>query len=341
MFRNTSICLIAIKILQFNILINILNFKGSNIKNMKKIYISLLLLLIVSLIFVACGNTSSKEQTSQSKTNESPFVPTAEFKDYWYASKAEISSYKLTQARYGEMREGTAVLIFVTEDFLPGKQVKADNYDKKNTAVLKLNSTKNFNTGIYPYSIMQSSFYPVTDDAHAIKLSASVQEWCGQAYTQLNNRKLFDVMTHSYFENEADKEEQIAPSILENELWNRIRIRPELLPVGEQTIIPSLEYCRLMHKEIKSYKATATLLKSTETYNYTIIYPELNRDLSILFSSKFPYEILSWSETYPQGSAASAKKMTTTATKINQVNVDYWTKNKNEHLNYRDSLGLK
>ena len=30
-----------------------------------------------------------------------------------------ISSYKLEQARYGEIRNGKAVLVYVTEDFLP------------------------------------------------------------------------------------------------------------------------------------------------------------------------------------------------------------------------------
>ena len=35
-----------------------------------------------------------------------------EFNAYWYAGKAEITSYSLQQARYGELRDGHAVLIF-------------------------------------------------------------------------------------------------------------------------------------------------------------------------------------------------------------------------------------
>ena len=69
-----------------------------------------------------------------------------EFKTYWYSGQAEITSYKLQQARYGELRNGTAVLVYVTEDFLPETQVKADNYSEDNIPVLKLNATKNFNT---------------------------------------------------------------------------------------------------------------------------------------------------------------------------------------------------
>ncbi len=34
------------------------------------------------------------------------------FKAYWYAGNAEITSYKLEQARYGELRQGKAVKIF-------------------------------------------------------------------------------------------------------------------------------------------------------------------------------------------------------------------------------------
>ena len=75
------------------------------------------------------------------------------FKKYWYAGKAEITSYKLEQARYGELRNGKAVLIYVTEPFSADKQVKADQNAPSNISVLKLNSTKKFLTGIYPYSI--------------------------------------------------------------------------------------------------------------------------------------------------------------------------------------------
>ena len=50
-----------------------------------------------------------------------------DFKNYWYQGKAEVASYKLEQARYGEMRDGHAVLVFVTEDFSKSKQVKLDN----------------------------------------------------------------------------------------------------------------------------------------------------------------------------------------------------------------------
>jgi|GEM_PF-4377681 len=36
---------------------------------------------------------------------------TKQFKEYWYAGKAEVSSYELEQARYGELRKGHAVFL--------------------------------------------------------------------------------------------------------------------------------------------------------------------------------------------------------------------------------------
>jgi hypothetical protein len=34
-----------------------------------------------------------------------------DFEKYWFNGEAELSSFQLTQARYGELREGKAVMI--------------------------------------------------------------------------------------------------------------------------------------------------------------------------------------------------------------------------------------
>lgn len=279
-------------------------------------------------------NTATEHDIS-SKLNQ--IEPSQNFKDYWYAGKAEISSYKLEQARYGEIRNGHAVLIFVTEDFLPKIQVKADHKNTNNVSVLKLNATKKFNTGIYPYSIMQSVFYPVSNNKHAIKVSSSIQEWCGHVYAQLNNYKQFDIISHSYFEGEADKNFKLNKSFLENELWTQLRINPKSLPTGNIDIIPSFEYTRLRHIPLKAYTATAKLTKDT----YTISYPELNRTLSIQFTPKFPYKILGWEETFKSGFGPNAKTLTTKATTLKTIQSAYWNKNTNKDEILRETLQLK
>lgn len=276
--------------------------------------------------------TQPKEEALKKSTELSK-----KFKEYWYSGEAEITSYKLEQARYGEIREGNAVLIFVTEDFLPNTQVKADNFDKENTSVLKLNATKKFNTGVYPYSIMQSTFYPVANNKHATKISTSVQEWCGQVYTQLNNRDDFEIISHSYFQGEADQSFNLEKTWTENELWAKLRIDPNSLPSGSIHIIPSLEYLRLSHTDIKSYSANAVLNNGT----YTLTYSELNRTLKIHFNPDFPYQIEGWEETVVSGFGSSSKTLTSKATKLASIKSDYWTKNSNKDEFLRDSLRLK
>lgn len=309
---------------------------------MTKLYIASAL-LFGSLM--SCGDTTTKsDQVAHAEPiseatetlSKTPFNQSQEFKDYWYAGEAEITSYQLSQARYGELRDGHAVLVFVTEDFNPEKQVKADQYSKTNTPVLKLNGTKTFNTGIYPYSIMQSTFYPVSNTQHAIKLSCSVQEWCGHVYTQLNTRDQFEIMSHSYFESEADQAFALDKTILENELWTQLRLNPSSLPTGKLRIIPSMEYIRLKHIELKAYNAEASISEGI----YTINYPELDRTLTIRFNSQFPYDILGWEETYKDGYGANAKTLTTKATPLKTIKSAYWTKNSNADEGLRETLQL-
>lgn len=284
---------------------------------------------------------STKTITPQTQDNSIPKRPlSAEFKEYWYAGDAEITSYQLHQARYGELRDGKAVLIYVTEPFLPKEQVKADQSNPENVSVLKLNATKKFLTGIYPYSIMSSTFYPVYDDQHALKTSLSVQEWCGHVYSQLNNRDKFEFTSHSYFEGEADQNVTMEKAILENELWTKIRINPENLPTGDISVVPSLEFLRLRHKEIKPYDAIAQTTTNDGIITFTISYPELERNLMINFTADFPYSIESWTEEFKSGFGPQAKNMTTTATKIKSLKTAYWGQNENKNLILRDSLGL-
>ncbi|NER14035.1 septum formation inhibitor Maf [Leptobacterium flavescens] len=304
--------------------------------------------VFMAIVILACSNTTKKEVAKNDTKTEDIKVSaenpkknlSEEFKKYWYAGEAELTSYQIEQARYGELRDGKAVLVFVTEDFLPDVQVKADRRNPDNVPVLKLNSTKNYLTGVYPYSIMTSTFYPVSDNRHAIKVSNSVQEWCGHVYSQLNNRKKFEVSSHSYFEGEADKDFSIEKGILENELWAKIRINPDGLPTGELNIIPSLEYSRLRHKELKAYKAIASIEEKGALKVYRIEYPELGRTLSIEFGAAFPFQIEGWTESFKSGFGPNAKTLTSTAKKIKSIKSPYWRKNSNADLALRDSLGI-
>ena len=180
--------------------------------------------------------------------------PGEKFGGYWYQGKAELNRYELDQARYGEMHKGEAMLIFVTEPFLPERQVKLEEGDpSKGITVLKLNSVRKFFTGIYPYSLMTSTFTPVDfSRTRTLKVASSSQEWCGQTFTQVNFRNgRYEGALRSYFEAEGDRGFDFAPAWLEDELWTRIRLAPDTLPVGDVTVVPGLQYARLWHKEVR------------------------------------------------------------------------------------------
>ncbi len=83
--------------------------------------------------------------------------PNADFWATWGNGKAELDGYTLTQPRYGEPRNGKAVMIFVTEDHSVKEQVKIEGDSKSIPAkekypVLKLNFVRTFQTGIYTYN---------------------------------------------------------------------------------------------------------------------------------------------------------------------------------------------
>ncbi|WP_435803504.1 septum formation inhibitor Maf [Polaribacter sp.] len=291
--------------------------------------------IMLSFLLLSCTKPEQQKEIKP-KTSFKKIEKNSKFNTYWYAGKAEITSYTLTQVRYGEIHEGLAVNIFVTEDFLPKKQVKADYPDKNNIPVLKLNSTKNYTTGIYPYSLMTSTFSPININNKAIKISFSAQEWCGNTFVQLNNKANFQVDFYSYFESNYDKKISLKKNILENELWNIIRISPTALPIGELQIIPSFEYLGLNHKKIQAYEAITSLKEKGDFQFYSINYPILKRTLTIKASKNFPYTIESWEETF----SSRGKLLTTKAEKIKTIQSAYWNKNGVADVRERTALGL-
>ena len=303
--------------------------------------------LALGLVFlVSCKQTGTEIQTASfvppAKKSESIEARSVseDFKSYWYAGVAELTSYELKQARYGNLNDGQAVLVFVTEPFETKKQVKADRTGDTNTSVLKLNATKNFLTGLYPYSIMTSTFQAVSQKGHALKVTNSVQEWCGHVYSQLNNRDVFEIKSHSYFESEGDRELKLEKTILEDELWTQIRLAPEELPLGEHEILPSFEFLRLKHKPYQAYRATISAETERELTVYTIEYPELNRTLKIRYTTEFPHSIEGWEETAPAGFGSGGTFLTTTAKRKERIQAPYWKLHDPKDVQLRSELGL-
>lgn len=291
-----------------------------------------------------------------SKNGTSSSAPVdEEFKDYWYSGKAELSRYELKQRRYGEIREGDAIMVFVTEPFLIESQVKKEQESEEaSTNVLKLNYTKDFVTGIYDYHLMTSVFDPVDRDrfGHPLKVTMSSQEWCGQSFIQLNrrNNEAYRVESRSYFQSEGDVDTSIAPTLLEDEIWTRIRTAPGQLPEGERELYPSTMSVRLLHQGVKLRTAELSHFKPREQDSiypgenlkgYKIHYENPERILRIFYEADFPHRIAGWEEHLVSHHGETKKELRTRAVRTHQIRSPYWEKNAKKHRELREELGLE
>jgi hypothetical protein len=312
-------------------------------------------LIAWSLIFLSIGCSSAGSQNDEKKDGKEDRNPRKiqdeRFMRYWNQGKGELTRYRLEQARYGEIHHGDAVLIFVTEDFLTDKQVKLESEPKGRpyAQVLKLNFVKKFVTGIYPYSMMTSIFTPVETYVmpHTLKVTTSVQEWCGNVFTQFNlANNSYNVEGRSYFEREGDTTYSLEGVTLEDELWTLIRLDPKRLPTGSFRIIPGTMASRLRHTPLVVMDAEASLAPGSDSVTgsgmmrYTLTYKDGGRTLAIDFRNTFPYEILGWTETYKDGFGPDARMLTTRATRTNSIMLDYWSKHTPADSVYRRELGL-
>jgi len=226
---------------------------------------------VIALVFLVLAVRRAAQAAPPAPASASPTFGDSFWKK-WGDGKGEVSGYDLTFPRYGELRKGIAVTVFVTETFSnsarvkadPGKHPKADEFP-----VMKLNLVQDFSTGIYDYNLMTSAFValaPVNGRpaGSATKVSFSSQEWCGDTYGQI----LFDtgsarLTSHSYFDGEADQSRDLAvpadalsaDALL---LWARGFAAPLVAP-GERREVPlvlSMRTARLNHRPVEIQKAT-------------------------------------------------------------------------------------
>jgi hypothetical protein len=279
-----------------------------------------------------------------------PRVPEA-FLQYWYPHGAEISRFSLRQSRYGELHEGEAVQIFVTETLNPELQVKADRPGPGDIPVLKLNNTRRFYTGIYPYSVMTSVFAPVDPTRHFLppKITFTGQEWCGHVFVQFNLRdSRYQVQSRSYFESEADRDFHVKAVLSEDAVWTLIRIAPERLPTGSFPLIPGVLYSRLLHRPIRVHHVSADLqpagsrsMEGLPLTAYTLRYPDLDRTLTIRFETDFPHRIQGWEDRYPALPSHGGRMLTTRARRTHTLMIDYWNRNGSDDRKWLEKLGIE
>jgi hypothetical protein len=292
------------------------------------------------LCAAACTQRPAPDRTptAAAALEVAPLPGPVAFNDYWYQGKAELTAYEVEQERYGAMRKAEQVNVFVTEDFSKARQVKLDNPASAGAdriPVLKLNSVRRYHTGIYDYSMMQSVFTP-TDGSPTLKMTCTVQDWCGQVFTQFNlSDNQYRVREFSYFEAEGDQDIRLgAKTLLEDDLWVRLRLDPAALPTGPVQIIPNNFYARLRHKAFKVQTAVITNTQDGKEGLLKVEYQSLPRVLTIRYEAQSPYRIISWEET------DEGKRLSKGIRKATRMSA-YWSEHDPQHDGLRDSLRLR
>jgi hypothetical protein len=195
----------------------------------------------------------------------------------WYDGNAELNTYTLDQNRYRETHPGESVLVQVTEHLDKAKHVKSDQASTEHSVpVMKTNLIERFHTGLYDYSLMTSVFTSTQAPFQTLKVTFSSQDWCGQSFSQLNwkNHEYY-ISKYSYFESIGDEDYKIGKALLEDEIFNLIRISPKLIPLGTISLIPSFKAQRLMHIPAAAITANITSHVNKDTTEIIIEMPEI------------------------------------------------------------------
>lgn len=257
-------------------------------------------------------------------------------RDFWYAG-AEINRYELSQNCYGQQHSGHCEWIFVTEPFDLQQQVKDEEGTGASIDVLKLNALRRFHTGLYSYRSMVSTFQPVAIEHYPdpIKSNASIQDWCGQTFQQLNRQAQgWQLRSYSYFQRLGDQNQSLADAYLEDALWLLIRLNPKALPLGKFTIIPGAFHCRIAQRQPQVLRALGRLEQHQSTWTYSLVYQDYDRRLSIDFDVEFPHIIRAWQASSQQGTtrAVLSKRW---------MHCNYWEHNQPQDRSLRRQLDLE
>ena len=216
------------------------------------------------------------------------------FVDYWKNGKTEITKYELKE---DSISVGEGSLSFNIQ-YVEGVN-KTDSVQ-----VLHSDFTGKIHKENYDYSAMTSVYLPLnlTLRPHAMKVINSVQEPAGNSFLALLQiPKSYEIVAKNTFKEKTKEHFILERQHLEDELWAKIRMNPSNLPMGDIEIIPSFAYWQSVRKSPNIYEAktglkdyTGTEFTGKKLKIYSLDYPDLKRNLSIVFESDFPFEIVGW-----------------------------------------------
>ena len=280
------------------------------------------------------------------------FTPPKDFWSFWGDGKAEISTYQIKMSRYNELRDGYAVLIYVTEDMNRKTRIKVESDRvpvEDRLPVLKLNHIIKFTTGIYDYSVMTSVFSSVESEfgrppLKPMKISLTSQEWCGHVFMMaIPHARNLDFTLHSYFEREGDQQRTLRipdNAIYEDNLWIWVReLKGEVMAAGQKqevSILPSMWHARSKHVRVEFQKGWIAKeegqpipfedrARPTWKWSWNVA----GKTMTVWVEREYPHRILRWESS--QGESGKIVK---------SVRLPYWQLNQSDKIFYRKELGI-
>lgn len=216
------------------------------------------------------------------------------FTDYWKNGKIEITKYDLKEDSISVGEGSLTFSIYYVEGVNKTDSIQTLHSDFSG----KIHQEK------YDYSAMTSTYLPLnlTVRPHAMKVINSVQEPTESSFLALSQiPKYYEMIAKNTFKEKTKEHFVLERKNLEDELWAKIRINPNDLPTGDIEIIPSFAFWQSVRKSPNIYEAKAELKDYVGTEFtgkklkiYTLDYPDLKRNLSIVFEGAFPFEIVGW-----------------------------------------------
>ncbi|MCA9523081.1 MAG: hypothetical protein KC609_19030 [Myxococcales bacterium] len=270
----------------------------------------------------------------------------ASFWSSWGDGKAELSGYSIKTPRYGSIRKGHSVLIYVTEDLDQRTRIKDDRRStpsSQKVAVLKLNHTLKFLAGIYPYSVMTSVFTPIRplvgrERFAPIKISFSAQEWCGHVYGiwHADTSELVQTLL-SYFSSEGEHRHRTpiaAGTLYEDALLIQLRELDGAFNGGKNwtgKLVRTAWSFRRAHHPVQAISATitrdATSYRGKNVTRFRLTAGSYQR--TFLVERENPHRILYWKTS--EGEEAVLQKT---------ARLPYWRLNHLGQESFRRQLGL-
>jgi hypothetical protein len=262
----------------------------------------------------------------------------AAFGAAWNDGNGELAGYKAVVPRYGALRVAELVLVTVTEPMNRRTWIKDDAArGADRVSVLKVNASLKFQTGIYPYSVLTSTFAPVDDWGverfSPVKVTLTAQEWCGHVFHGIwPGRDRFLSQEISYFASEGEESRSIATppgTLYEDALLIQLRELDGPFAGGKSwsgSIVPALWRVRKAHEPIRVVPATITR-KEGETIEFALSCASYTRTFEVERGGA--HHILGW--TASDGEDVKLLKA---------ARLPYWKLHDPGDESYREKIGL-